>query len=163
MILVKFVPRDRMKEGLTHLGDKEPKPITSYTPQLLEKIENRYKSNDYWVSLDCFEFTVLCPITNQPDFGRILINYIPDEYLIESKSLKLYIASFRNHGDFSEDVSNMIMNDIIELIKPRYIELRANFNSRGGISINPFVNHGKDETWMKFAEKRLQNYEMEKD
>ena len=156
------MPRDRIKEGLTHLGDKEAKPIGSYDPKLLEKIENRYKKNDYWVSLDCFEFTVLCPITNQPDFGKILIKYIPDEFLIESKSLKLYITSFRNHGDFSEDVVNMIMNDLIKLIEPRYIELWTNFNPRGGISINPFVNHGKDENWKKFGRKRLQNYEMKK-
>jgi len=156
------LPRDRIKEGLTHLGDKEAKPIGSYDPKLLEKIENRYKKNDFWVSLDCFEFTVLCPITNQPDFGKILINYIPDEFLIESKSLKLYITSFRNYGDFSEDVANMIMQDIINLIEPRYIEIRTNFNSRGGISINPFVNHGKDENWKKFGQDRLQNYEMKK-
>ncbi len=156
------LPRDKIKEGLTHLGEKETKPIIEYDPKLLEKIENRYKTNDYWVSLDCFEFTVLCPITNQPDFGKILINYIPDEFLIESKSLKLYLTSFRNHGDFSEDIINMIIKDIIDLIDPRYIELRANFNSRGGISINPFVNYGKGEKWKEFANKRLQTFEMEK-
>ena len=156
------MPRDRIKEGLTHLGDKEAKPIGSYDPNLLEKIENRYKENDYWVSLDCFEFTVLCPITSQPDFGKILINYVPDEFLIESKSLKLYITSFRNHGDFSEDIANMIMMDLIKIIEPRYIEIRTNFNPRGGISINPFVNHGKDENWKTFGRKRLQSYEMEK-
>ncbi|NHI91170.1 MAG: NADPH-dependent 7-cyano-7-deazaguanine reductase QueF [Candidatus Lokiarchaeota archaeon] len=154
--------RDKTKEGLTHLGEKQSKIISNYDPNLLEKFENRQLRRDYWISLDCFEFSTLCPITNQPDFGKILINYVPDKYLVESKSLKLYLSSFRNHGDFSEDIVNLILNDLDNLLQPKYIEVRGNFNARGGISINPFVNHGKDEAWKKFAEKRFLDYQLYK-
>ena len=156
------LPRDKTKEGLTHLGDKKTDKIKAYDPKILEKFENRVFNKDYWVSLDCFEFTVLCPITDQPDFGKILINYVPDKYLVESKSLKLYLTSFRTHGDFSEDVINLILRDLTNLLDPKYIELRAKFNPRGGISINPFVNHGKDDQWEDFAQKRFLNYKLEK-
>ena len=156
------MPRDKTKEGLTHLGDKVTKEVASYDPKILEKFENRIMEKDYWVSLDCFEFTVLCPITKQPDFAKILINYVPDKYLVESKSLKLYLTSFRTHGDFSEDVINLILQDLINLLDPKYLELRASFNPRGGISINPFVNHGKDEEWKDFAKKRFLNYQLQK-
>ena len=156
------MPRDKTKEGLTHLGDKETREITSYNPKILEKFENRIEEKAYWVSLDCFEFTVLCPITNQPDFGKVLINYVPDKYLVESKSLKLYFTSFRTHGDFSEDVINLMLADLINLLDPKYIELRASFNPRGGISINPFVNHGKGGEWKEFAKKRFLNYQLQK-
>ncbi|MHA1797457.1 MAG: preQ(1) synthase [Candidatus Helarchaeota archaeon] len=153
------MPRDKIKEGLTHLGNKKNEEIQACDPNILEKFENKYQENDYWVSLQCFEFTVLCPITNQPDFANILINYIPDKYLVESKSLKIYLTSFRNHGDFSEDIINMISRDLIDLLEPRYIEIRGNFNSRGGISINPFINHGKEGAWKEFARKRLLSYQ----
>ena len=151
-----------MKEGLTHLGDKKIKEITNYDPKLLEKFENQNPKKDYWVSLDCFEFTLLCPITKQPDFGKIIINYIPDKYLVESKSLKLYLTSFRTYGDFSEDVINLILNDLISLLEPKYMELRASFNPRGGIGINPFVNHGKDDNWKEFAKRRFLNYQFQR-
>ena len=156
------VPRDKTKEGLTHLGDKKIEDITNYDPNLLEKFENQKPEKDYWVSLDCFEFTVLCPITKQPDFGKILINYVPDKYLVESKSLKLYLTSFRTHGDFSEDIINLIMLDLINLLQPKYMELRANFNPRGGISINPFVNHAKGDEWKEFAKKRFLSYQFQR-
>jgi 7-cyano-7-deazaguanine reductase len=95
-------------------------------------------------------------MTGQPDFATIFIHYIPDQKLVESKSLKLYLFSFRNHGDFHEDVVNVIMKDLIALLDPKYIEILGEFTPRGGISIYPFANHGQPGTkWEKFAEKRI--------
>ena len=92
------------------------------------------------VTFRCPEFTTLCPITGQPDFATLLINYIPNERMVESKSLKLYLFSFRNHGDFHEDVTNVVMNDLIALMEPKYIEVKGLFVPRGGIAIHPFAN-----------------------
>ena len=92
----------------------------------------------------CPEFTSLCPKTGQPDFARIIINYIPREDMVESKSLKLYLFSFRNHGDFHEDCVNIIMKDLVRLMNPRYLEVIGIFTPRGGISIYPFANYGDD-------------------
>ena len=96
-------------------------------------------------TFECPEFTTLCPKTGQPDFGRIYISYIPRVRIVESKSLKLYLFSFRNHGDFHEDCVNIILNDLWELMDPRYLEVRGVFMPRGGISIHPFANRGDDE------------------
>lgn len=117
---------------------------TDYAPQMLETFENKHPQNDYLVTFTCPEFTSLCPKTHQPDFGKIIINYIPDRLMVESKSLKLYLFSFRNHGDFHEDCVNIIMKDLVALMKPRYLEVRGIFMPRGGISIIPFANYGDD-------------------
>ena len=101
-----------------------------------------------WVNLvtfTCPEFTSLCPKTGQPDFAKILISYIPRERMVESKSLKLYLFSFRNHGDFHEDCVNIIMKDLIALMDPKYIEVTGLFTPRGGIAIYPFANYGDAE------------------
>ena len=113
-----------------------------YNPGVLEAFENKHPENDYVVTLDCPEFTSLCPKTGQPDFGRIVVRYIPDRLMVESKSLKLYLFSFRNHGDFHEDCVNIIMKDLVRLMSPKYIEVEGIFNPRGGISIIPFANYG---------------------
>lgn len=97
------------------------------------------------MTFDCPEFTTLCPKTGQPDFGHIFISYIPRERMVESKSLKLYLFSFRNHGDFHEDCVNIIMKDLRKLMDPKYIEVKGIFMPRGGISIYPFANWGDDE------------------
>ena len=112
---------DRKKEGLSALGHSTPITITEYTPQVLESFSNQHPGNDYWVRFNCPEFTTLCPITGQPDFAEIRISYIPDERMVESKSLKLYLFSFRNHGGFHEDTVNVIMKDLIALMDPKYI------------------------------------------
>ena len=98
----------RERESLTLLGNKNTEYKTDYAPEVLERFGNKHPGNDYFVKLNCPEFTSVCPITGQPDFGTITIAYVPDEYLVESKSLKLYLFSFRNHGDFHEDVVNII-------------------------------------------------------
>lgn len=116
-----------------------------YTPEFLEAIENKNVDRNYFVTLTGEEFTCLCPITHQPDYATIKIRYIPDKFLVESKSLKLYLTSFRNHGTFHEDVINTIADDLIKLLQPRYLEVEGLFSVRGGISIVPFVNYGRGE------------------
>lgn len=116
-----------------------------YAPEFLEAIDNRNSDRNYFVTLTSDEFTCLCPITHQPDYATIKIRYIPDKKLVESKSLKLYLTSFRNCGTFHEDVINTIADDLIKLLEPRYLEVEGLFSVRGGISIVPFVNYGRGE------------------
>ncbi len=149
---------NREKDNLQKLGHKTEIPET-YAPEVLETFENRHQGRDYWVQFNCPEFTTLCPITGQPDFGEIRIMYIPDERMVESKSLKLYLFSFRNHGDFHEDVVNIILDDLVKLMNPRYIEVVGLFVPRGGISIHPYVNYGrKDTKYETMAEERRRGY-----
>ncbi len=129
-------------DGVTLLGQNATKYPTGYAPQMLETFVNKHPDNEYLVTFNCPEFTSLCPKTGQPDFARIIINYIPRHRMVESKSLKLYLFSFRNHGDFHEDCVNIIMEDLIKLMDPRYIEVTGIFTPRGGISIYPFANYG---------------------
>lgn len=132
-------------EGVSLLGNQGVKYPTDYDPSLLETFENKHPENEYVVTFDCPEFTTLCPKTGQPDFGHIYITYIPRERMVESKSLKLYLFSFRNHGDFHEDCVNIIMKDLIALMDPKYIEVTGLFTPRGGIAIYPFANYGDAE------------------
>ena len=146
---------NRQDEGLHALG-KKTEYRQDYAPEVLETFENKHQKNDYWVQFNCPEFTTLCPITGQPDFGEIIIKYIPDVRMVESKSLKLYLFSFRNHGDFHEDCVNIIMKDLVKLMDPRYIEVTGIFKPRGGISIFPFANYGRPGTkYEKLAEQRF--------
>lgn len=142
--------RNKESENLSLLGEKNVPYSFEYSPQVLETFANRHAGRDYWVKFNCPEFTALCPITGQPDFATIYIAYVPNEKMVESKSLKLYLMSFRNHGDFHEDVVNIIMDDLIKLMAPKYIEVWGKFLPRGGISIDPYVNYGMRGT--KFAE-----------
>ncbi len=130
---------------LSLLGNKDVEYKTDYCPEVLETFVNKHRENDYFVKFNCPEFTSLCPITGQPDFATIYISYIPDELMVESKSLKLYLFSFRNHGDFHEDCINIIMKDLVALMNPRYLEVIGLFTPRGGISIYPFANYGDEE------------------
>jgi len=125
-----------------------------YAPEFLEAIPNANSRRNYFVTLTSDEFTCLCPITHQPDYATIKIRYIPDAKLVESKSLKLYLTSFRNHGTFHETVVNTIADDLIKLLEPRYLEVEGLFSVRGGISIVPFVNYGRGE-FEELARKRL--------
>jgi 7-cyano-7-deazaguanine reductase len=149
----------RENDGLTLLGAGNTVYPDYYSPALLETFLNKHPENDYFVKFNCPEFTSLCPITGQPDFAEITINYIPDIKMVESKSLKLYLFSFRNHGDFHEDCVNIIMKDLINLMEPRYIEVIGRFTPRGGISIHPFANYGKPGTrFDDLAQKRLSEF-----
>ena len=141
--------------GVTLLGNQHTIYRDDYAPQVLETFSNKHPQREYLVTFDCPEFTSLCPKTGQPDFGRIVISYIPREKMVESKSLKLYLFSFRNHGDFHEDCVNIILNDLWQLMDPKYIEVRGIFSPRGGIRIVPFSNRG-DEAHADLVRERRQ-------
>jgi len=148
---------ERKEEGLKVLGTKTTYKM-DYAPEVLETFVNKHPGNDYWVRFNCPEFTSLCPITGQPDFATIVIDYIPAQKMVESKSLKLYLFSFRNRGDFHEDCVNIIMKDLIRLMEPKYIEVTGLFTPRGGISIYPYANYGMPGTeFEEMAKYRLKN------
>ena len=143
-------------ESLSLLGNKNVQYANDYAPGVLETFPNKHLENDYFVKFNCPEFTSLCPITGQPDFAEIKIMYIPKLRMVESKSLKLYLFSFRNNGDFHEDCVNIIMKDLIKLMDPKYIEVIGLFTPRGGISIYPYANYGMPGTkYEKMAEQRM--------
>ncbi len=151
---------DREQDHLQALGQKT-EYRQDYAPEVLETFENKHPDNDYWVRFNCPEFTTLCPITGQPDFAEIRIAYVPDRRMVESKSLKLYLFSFRSHGDFHEDCVNIIMKDLIRLMDPKYIEVTGFFTPRGGISIWPYANYGRPGTrWEDIARTRLEQHDM---
>lgn len=148
-------------QSLSALGNQTAAYPTQYDPSVLEAFPNRHTENDYFVKFNCPEFTSLCPKTGQPDFAAIYISYVPDNFIVESKSLKLYLFSYRNHGDFHENCINTIMKDLINLLDPRYIEVWGKFTPRGGLSIDPYANYGKKGAkWEAIAEKRLVMHDM---
>ena len=150
-----------MREDKLNALGKKTKYSMDYAPEVLETFINKHQENNYFVKFNCPEFTSLCPITGQPDFATIYISYIPDVKMVESKSLKLYLFSFRNHGDFHEDCVNIIMKDLIKLMEPRYIEVWGKFTPRGGISIDPYCNYGKPGTiFEEMAKNRLMWHDM---
>ena len=152
--------KERLRESLKVLG-KETTYSQNYDPNVLETFENLHQENDYWVRFNCPEFTTLCPITGQPDFAEIRISYMPDKRMVESKSLKLYLFSFRNHGGFHEDCVNMIMKDLVKLMDPKYIEVTGLFVARGGISIHPYANYGRPGTkYEEMANYRIINHDI---
>ena len=148
--------------GVTLLGNQKTSYASDYNPDVLESFGNKHPERDYFVKFNCPEFTSLCPMTGQPDFATIYISYVPDKKLVESKSLKLYLFSFRNHGDFHEDCINIILEDLIKLMAPKYIEVWGKFTPRGGISIDPYCNYGKKGAqWAKVAKERLYMHDMQ--
>jgi len=147
-------------ENFRNLG-KESDLHFDYDKSVLESFENKHPDRDYWVKFNCPEFTSLCPITGQPDFATLYISYIPDVKMLESKSLKLYLFSFRNHGAFHEDCVNVILNDLVELLNPRYIEVTGKFLPRGGISIDPWCNYGQPGTrFTELADFRMKHHDL---
>ncbi len=139
---------DEELKDVTLLGNQNTKyEMDEVKPELLETFDNKHPENDYLVSWKCPEFTSTCPKTGQPDFATIIIQYVPRIKMVESKSLKLYLFSFRNHGDFHEDCVNIIMKDLIKLMDPKWIRVIGDFTPRGGISINPIAEYtAKDYT-----------------
>jgi 7-cyano-7-deazaguanine reductase len=120
-------------DGLKLLKKGEMNYPQTPDASILETFKNSNPQRDYWINFETDEFTSLCPITGQPDFARITIEYIPDELCVESKSLKLFLFSFRNEGSFYEDVTNRIYTDLFELLKPRQLIVIGEFTARGGI------------------------------
>lgn len=146
-------------KGITLLGSNKTDYKQDYDPAILESFPNKNPGSDAWTTFICTEFTSLCPKTGQPDFAKIYVNYIADKDMVESKSMKLYLFSFRNHGDFHEDCIQKICDDLYKLMKPKYIEVIGEFTPRGGISIFPFA--AKSNTTAKFKklkDNRFMNY-----
>lgn len=110
---------------------------------ILETFENQYPERDYEISISCPEFTAVCPKTGQPDFATIHIKYVPDKLCVELKSLKLYMFSYRDVGEFHEHVTNKILDDIVETCSPRRAEVKGDFNVRGGIKTLVTANYEK--------------------
>jgi 7-cyano-7-deazaguanine reductase len=125
-------------EGLTLLGREVTQPVRK-----LETFPNQHPGRQYTVTLECPEFTCVCPVTGQPDFAVITIRYIPDQRIVESKSLKLYLWSFRDEGTFHEHVTNQILDDLVEALDPLYCHVTGAFNVRGGISITVDAEYEK--------------------
>jgi 7-cyano-7-deazaguanine reductase len=123
--------------GLTLLG-KATKPLRK-----LETFPNHNDERDYVITLQTEEFTCVCPKTGQPDFAKIKIQYIPDKKILESKSLKLYLWSFRNKGVFHEHVTNIMLDDLVAALQPRWCKISAEFAVRGGIGINVDAEYKK--------------------
>lgn len=127
--------------SLTILRQSKTRPPRSPDAARLETFANSHKGRDYWVYLSCPEFTSLCPITGQPDFGSILIEYIPAKLCVESKSLKLYLLSFRNYGTFHEESVNRILDDLVKACNPSKARVTGKFNPRGGVAITVAAEH----------------------
>jgi 7-cyano-7-deazaguanine reductase len=127
--------------GLSQLGQKVDAP-QSPEQAVLEKVPNSNAGTDYVVRFTAPEFTSLCPMTGQPDFAHIVIDYIPNGFLVESKSLKLFLQSFRNHGAFHEDCSVYIARRIVDLLDPKWLRIGAYWYPRGGIPIDVFWQTG---------------------
>ena len=113
-------------------------------PEILETFENKNPERDYEIEISCPEFTCVCPKTGQPDFATITIRYVPDRLCVELKSLKLYMFSYRNTGEFHEHVTNRILNDFVSACDPRSAEVTGDFNVRGGIKTVVRASHRKD-------------------
>ena len=148
-------------EGVSLLGSQKVSYPTDYAPEMLETLPSKHPENDYFVKCNCREFTSLCPMTGQHDFAESRISYLPDVKMLESKSLTLYLFSFRNHGDFHEDCVNIIMKDLIELMDPKYIEVTGIFTPRGVISIYQYCNYGRPgPKYEDLAEYRMRNHDL---
>lgn len=148
--------------NLTQLGSKKTEYPSSPESIKLEVFKNKHPKTDYLIPFVCNEFTTLCPITGQPDFAKIEVVYVADKQCLESKSFKLYLFSFRDHGEFHEDVVNRIFNDLWKLLNPRYMRVWADFNIRGGISIKPMIikfNSKISGKRREEIEKAVENYD----
>lgn len=149
------------KRKMIYLGGDGQNDLDE-TEVRLDAFKNENSNIDYLVPFICNEFTTLCPITGQPDFAKFEIIYVPDKICLESKSLKLYLFSFRNKGNFHEDVANKIFKDVWNKIKPKYMRVWADFAVRGGISIKPLImKFGSDIKIKerKEIEKLVENYD----
>lgn len=128
-------------ENLTNLGQTSPLPA-SPDVAVLETVPNPHRDTDYLIRFTAPEFTALCPVTGQPDFAHIVIDYAPDETIVESKSLKLFLASFRNHGAFHEDCTLTIAKRMVEAAEPKWLRIGGYWYPRGGIPIDVFWQTG---------------------
>lgn len=150
--------KDSELHGVTLLGNQNTAYDYQYNPKILEIFPNKNPDSLAWTTFVCTEFTSLCPKTGQPDFAKIFINYIAADKMVESKSLKLYLFSFRNHGDFHEDCIQTICNDLNKIMKPHYLEVIGEFTPRGGISIFPYASCYNGAKFKQVYQDRFTNY-----
>lgn len=125
------------------LGEKTVYQLNQPDKKILQAVDNPHLDADYSIKLTCPEFTSICPITSQPDFAHIIIDYVPKNKIVESKSLKLYLFSYRNHGAFHENCTVQIAKDIIDCIKPKWLRISGFWYPRGGIPIDVFFEQGQ--------------------
>jgi 7-cyano-7-deazaguanine reductase len=137
------------KEKLTLLGRSEASLPEAPSAATLETFQNRYPHRDYLIRFAVDDFTSLCPITGQPDFATIEIQYVANELCIETKSLKFYLASFRNYRSFNEEVANRILDDLVTACAPRTMTVHGEFAARGGISVSVEASHTRRRTKKK--------------
>ena len=138
-----------MTDRPLHLGAQSALPA-SPEEAVLDRVPNPHPDTNYVARFTCPEFTSLCPVTGQPDFAHLVIDYVPDQHLVESKSLKLYLASFRNHGAFHEDCTVAVGKRLVDLLSPRFLRIAGYWYPRGGIPIDVFWQTGAlpEGTWL---------------
>jgi 7-cyano-7-deazaguanine reductase len=134
-------PKDSKKAALTLLGKSVSTIPAEPAVATLETFENRFPQRDYWIRFETADFTSLCPVTGQPDYASITVDYVPDKRCIETKSYKFYLASFRNSRSFNEEIVNRILEDLVAACAPRQIFVRGEFASRGGVSLSVEAFH----------------------
>ena len=134
-----------MSEKFRQLGSEETEYRYTVDPDCLETFANPHPHRNYKVTFNTQEVTSLCPITGQPDFYSISITYIPEQHCLESKSLKLYLFSFRQSGMFAETMANKILDDLVKACSPRWMQVESVMNPRGGIGLTVLVEHGADD------------------
>lgn len=145
-------------ENLQQLGKKTPFPA-SPEEAVLEKVPNPQADIKYCVRFTAPEFTSLCPITSQPDFAYLMIDYVPDKWLVESKSLKLYLGAFRNHGAFHEDCTITIARRLVDLLSPHWLRIGGYWYPRGGIPIDVFWQTGPIPQDLWVPDQNVKNYQ----
>lgn len=128
--------------AMTHLGGDSTLPA-SLDQAIMERVPSPHKDTDYLVRFAAPEFTSICPVTGQPDFAHLVIDYVPQDWIVESKSLKLYLGSFRNHGAFHEDCTVRVGRDIVALLQPKWLRIGGYWYPRGGIPIDVFWQSGE--------------------
>ena len=146
-----------MTDDLKQLGEQTQLP-SSPEEAKLEKIPNPHPGMQYVVRFTCPEFTSICPVTGQPDFAHIVIDYIPESFIVESKALKLFMGSFRNHGAFHEDCTLMIASRLIELLKSTWLRNGGYWYPRGGIPIDIFYQTGEPPKGVWIEEQKVEPY-----
>ena len=142
---------------LTQLGVPTESPANP-DEAVLERVGNPQPGMNYLVRFTCPEFTSLCPLTGQPDFAHLVLDYVPDDWIVESKSLKLFLASFRNHGSFHEACSMQVAQRLVDLLTPRWLRIGAYWYPRGGIPIDVFWQTGAPPPGVWIPEQGVQPY-----
>jgi 7-cyano-7-deazaguanine reductase len=143
--------------NLTQLGAKTALPAEP-SVKTLERVPNPHPKENYTVRFTAPEFTCLCPVTGQPDFAHFVIDYLPNQWLVESKSLKLYLHSYRNHGGFHEGTTLDIAKDLIQAIAPKWIRIGGYWYPRGGMPIDVFFEKGKKPADLWVPEQKVEPY-----